>query len=166
MTDGLDIQTTSAGTLILDEGKAARTASGESHAITSLGGLTALRVEVDVKEVSGMTLGVDPETKEEVEVGPPGLIVMVEETLDGTNWNEIGRLPPPPSRPTQRQRLIRRVDRQTIVLGGPLAETIRLRWIIRGIDVVNVETGELEPGKLVSPLFRFSVTSPLCHSGA
>ena len=162
MTDGLDIQTTSAGTLILDEGKAARTASGESHAITSLGGLTALRVEVDVQEVSGMTLGVDPESKEEVEVGPPGLIVVVEETLDGTNWNEIGRLPP--SRPTQRQRLITDVDRQTIVLGGPLAETIRLRWIIRGLDVENVETGELEPGKLVSPLFRFSITSPPCWS--
>lgn len=162
MTDGLDIQTTSAGTLILDEGKAARTASGESHAITSLGGLTALRVEVDVQEVSGMTLGVDPESKEEVEVGPPGLIVVVEETLDGTNWNEIGRLPP--SRPTQRQRLITDVDRQTIVLGGPLAETIRLRWIIRGLDVENVETGELEPGKVVSPLFRFSITSPPCWS--
>src|SRR5918995_2865334 len=104
MTDGLDIQTTSTGTLILDEGEAARTASGESHAITSLGGLTALRVEVDVKEVSGMTLGVDPETKEEVEVGPPGLIVMVEERLDGTNWNEIGRVPaPPPPQPTQPQ---------------------------------------------------------------
>ena len=39
-----------------------------------------------------MTLGVDPESKEEVEVGPPGLIAVVEETLDGTNWNEIGRL--------------------------------------------------------------------------
>jgi hypothetical protein len=86
-----------------------------------------------------MTLGVDPESKEEVEVGPPGLIVVVEETLDGTNWNEIGRLPP--SRPTLRQRLITDVDRQTIVLGGPLAETIRLRWIIRGLDVENVETG-------------------------
>jgi len=166
MTDGLDIQTTSAGTLILDEGKAARTASGESHAITSLGGLTALRVVVDVTEVSGRTLGVNPETKEEEEVGPPGLIVVVEETLDGTNWKEVGRLPPLPSQPTQRQRLIRRVDRQTIVLGGPLAETIRLRWIIRGIDVENVETGEQEPGKLVSPLFRFSVTSPPCWSDA
>jgi hypothetical protein len=164
MTDGLDIQTTSTGTLILDEGTAARTASGESHAITSLGGLTALRVEVDVQEVSGMTLGVDPESKEEVEVGPPGLIVVVEETLDGTNWNEIGRLPT--SRPTQRQRLITDVDRQTIVLSGPLAETIRLRWIIRGLDVENVETGELEPGKLVSPLFRFSITSPPCWSDA
>ena len=118
--------------------------------------------EVDVQEVSGMTLGVDPESKEEVEVGPPGLIAVVEETLDGTNWNEIGRLPP--SRPTLRQRLITDVDRQTIVLGGPLAETIRLRWIIRGLDVENVETGELEPGKLVSPLFRFSITSPPCWS--
>ena len=164
MTDGLDRLATSAGTLILVE-EAARTASGESHAITSLGGWTALPV-VDVTEVSGMTLGVDPETKEEVEFGPPGLIVVVEETLDGTNWNEIGRLPPPPSRPTQRQRLITDVDRQTIVLGGPLAETIRLRWIIRGIDVENLETGELEPGKLVSPLFRFSITSPPCWSDA
>ena len=111
-----------------------------------------------------MTLGVDPDTKKEVEVGPPGLIIVVEETLDGTNWNAIGRLPPTPSRPTQRQRLITDVDRRTTVLGGPFAETIRLRWIIRGLDVVNVETGNREPGKLVSPLFRFSVTSPACWS--
>ena len=82
-----------------------------------------------------MTLGVDPESKEEVEVGPPGLIAVVEETLDGTNWNEIGRLPP--SRPTLRQRLITdvtarpsswvaRSPRRSVSDGSSEASTLRM----------------------------------------
>jgi hypothetical protein len=163
MTDGLDRLATSAGTLILVE-EAARTASGESRAVTGLGGVTALPVEVDVTEVSGMTLVVNPRTNKEEELAP-GLIVVVEETLDGTNWKEIVRHPPP-RRADQPANLITDVSRETITLGGPLAETIRFRWIIRASDFRNPDTGKLETGKLISPLFRFSVTSPPCQPGA
>jgi hypothetical protein len=159
MTDGLDRLTISAGTLILAE-VAARNESGESPAITGLGGGTALPVEVDVTEVSGMTLVVNPRTGEEEE-WPPGLIVVVEETLDGTNWNQIGQLPPPPPPPPQD--LITGVTRQTITLDGPLAETIRFRWIIQAVHPSRTIGGQ--PGRLVSPLFRFSVTSPPCQPG-
>src|SRR5215210_5456889 len=100
----------SAGTLILVD-SAARTSSGDSGAITGLDAVTPLKAQLHVTEVSGMTLGVNPETKKEEEVGPPVLIVVVEETLDGTNWNGIGdrgRVP-----------LIDAVRSHTISLGDP-----------------------------------------------
>jgi len=123
MAREFDRVATSAGTLILVD-SAPRSASGNSGAITSLGGVSALKAELHVTEVSGVE---------------PKLTVVVEETLDGTNWNQIGKF-------TERTR----VGRQTISLGDPLAETIRLSWTITG----------------TAPLFTFSVTSPPCWSDA
>jgi len=123
MIRGFDRVATSAGTLILVD-SAPRSTSGNSGANTSLGGVTALRAELHVTEVSGVE---------------PKLTVVVEETLDGTNWHQIGNF-------TER----RGVGRQTISLGDPLAETIRLSWTITG----------------TAPLFTFSVTSPPCWSDA
>src|SRR5687768_12460674 len=119
----------SAGTLILVE-EATRASSGDSGAITGLDAVTPLKAQLHVTEVSGMTVRVNPETKKEEEVGPPILIVVVEETLDGTNWKEIGdrgRFP-----------LIGAVGSHTISLGDPLADTIRFTWTIRGMRVMNV----------------------------
>lgn len=117
----------SSGTLILVDSEA-RHAFGDSGPITGLGGLTGLKVQLHVTEVSG--LGDSPGES-------PTLTVMVEETSDGTNWNQIGDF-------DERDA----VGTETIILGGPLDEMIRFRWIITG----------------TSPLFTFSVTSPACWS--
>jgi hypothetical protein len=124
MTNGVDRIVTSAGTLILVN-EAAQTASGDSGAITNLGGVTAPKVQLHVTEVSGADF--------------PTLTVVIEETLDGTNWNEIGKFSETGA-----------VGRETISLSDPLAETIRVGWTITG----------------TSPLIRFSVTSPACWSDA
>lgn len=132
MTEGLDRLAPSSGTLILVDSEP-RIVDGGSGAITGLGDVTALKVQLHVTEVSG--LGVDEEGNP-TEDAPPILTVVIEETLDdGRNWDEIGKF-----------REMTAVGNDTIGLGGPLAETIRVRWNITGY----------------SPLFRFSVTSPAC----
>jgi hypothetical protein len=54
---------------------AARTASGDSGAVPGFGDKVSLRVQVDVTAASGVS---------------PTLDVVIEDTLDGTNWNVIG----------------------------------------------------------------------------
>jgi hypothetical protein len=131
MTDGLDRLVPSGGTLILVDSEA-QSADGDSGAITGLGGVTAAKVQLHVTEVSSVDF-IRWEDR-------PTLIVEVEETLDGTNWNSIGRF-----------REMDAVGSDTISLGDPLAEMIRIRWTITGIS---------------PSVFRFSVTSPACWSDA
>ena len=132
MTNGLDRLAPSAGTLVLVD-EAARATSGDSGAITGLGAVPApLKVQLHVTEVSS----VDFTRREET----PTLTVVIEETPDGTNWNEIGKF-----------RAMTAVGSDSISLSDPLAETIRVRWTITGIS---------------PSVFRFSITSPACWSDA
>jgi hypothetical protein len=123
----------SSGTLILVDSES-RTINGNSGAIKGMGAVTALRAQLHVTEASG--LGVDEEGNP-TEFPGSILTVLVEETLDDRNWKQIGEF-----------REKSGVGSETISLGGPLAETIRVSWTITGY----------------SPLFRFSVTSPACWS--
>ena len=131
----------SSGTLILVD-DAERTSSGDSGPITGLGGMTALKAQLNVTDVSGL-----PTRPQEF---TPRLTVVVEETLDGTNWNQIGDFLDPPTPTFPNGEPMGAVGSRTITLDGPLAETIRVGWTITG----------------TSPLFRFSVTSPPCQPGA
>lgn len=53
---------------------AARTVSGDSGTLEGFGDVSALRAQLDVTAASGTT---------------PTLDVVIEDTLDGTNWNTI-----------------------------------------------------------------------------
>lgn len=53
---------------------AARTASGDSGVIEGFGDVSAMRAQLAVTAASGTT---------------PTLVVVIEDTLDGTNWNTI-----------------------------------------------------------------------------
>ena len=53
---------------------AARTATGNSGTLSGYGGATTLRAQLDVTAASGTT---------------PTLDVKIQDTLDGTNWNDL-----------------------------------------------------------------------------
>lgn len=85
---------------------AARTASGNSGASTGWGAATTLRAQLNVTATSGTT---------------PTLDVVLEDSLDGTNWNTIGTF-------TQATA----VARQAINVTTPFAERVRARWTVGG----------------------------------
>jgi hypothetical protein len=100
---------------------AARTTSGSlepSDGIaTEYGRRNALRVQLDVTAASGTT---------------PSLVVTVQDTLDNTNWNNVGTFATKTG-----------VGREVINIAGPFADRIRIAWTITG----------------TTPSFTFSVDS-------
>lgn len=85
---------------------AARTSSGDSGAQADYGAAETLRVQLDVTAASGTS---------------PTLDVVIEDTLDGTNWNVIG---------TFAQKTA--IGREVINITTPFADRIRVRWTIGG----------------------------------
>lgn len=98
---------------------AARTASGDSGAFTRPKAVTAFRAQLDVTAASGTT---------------PTLDVVIEDSLDGTNWNTVGTF-------TQKTT----TGRQVVNLELPVSNVLRARWTIGG----------------TTPSFTFSVVAYL-----
>jgi hypothetical protein len=86
---------------------AARTVSGQSATLPDYGGASTLRIQLAVTAVSGTT---------------PTLDVVVEDTLDGTNWNAVG---------TFAQRTA--AGREVINVTSPFAARLRVRWTVAGV---------------------------------
>lgn len=84
----------------------ARTTSGDSGALTGFGPASSIRAQLDVSAVSGVT---------------PTLDVVIEDTLDGTNWNTIG---------TFVQKTA--TGREVINITGAFSDRLRVRWTIGG----------------------------------
>lgn len=85
---------------------AARGANGDSGAIGGFGSAKTLRLQLEVTAAGGTT---------------PTLDVVVEDTLDGVNFNTIG---------TFAQRT--GVGREVINVTSPFSDTARIRWTIGG----------------------------------
>lgn len=85
---------------------AARTTTGNTAALTGYGYQRTLRVQLDVTVASGTT---------------PTLDVLIQDTLDGTNWNTIG---------TFAQKTA--VSREVINVVTPFSDRIRVQWTIGG----------------------------------
>lgn len=85
---------------------AARTASGDSGAISGWGSSSTIRVQLDVTAATGTS---------------PTLDVLIEDTLDGTNWNTVGTL-------AQRAA----PGREVINITAPFSETLRVKWTMGG----------------------------------
>lgn len=85
---------------------AARTATGNSGALSGWGIASTIRAQLDVTAASGTT---------------PTLDVLIEDTLDGTNWNTVG---------TFAQKVT--TGREVINITAPFSEKIRISWTIAG----------------------------------
>jgi hypothetical protein len=83
---------------------AARTASGDTGVLTGWGVPANARVQLNVTAVSGLG---------------PSLDVVIEDSLDGTNWNVVG---------TFAQKTA--VGREVINLSTPFADRLRARWTV------------------------------------
>lgn len=87
-------------------GSSARTASGSSGTIEGLTGVNTLRVQLDVTAAAGTS---------------PTLDVVLEDTIDGTNWNTIGSFAAKTA-----------TGREVINITTPFAGAARARWTIGG----------------------------------
>ena len=85
---------------------AARTTSGDSGVLANYGSAQTLRAQLDVTAASGTT---------------PTLDVVIEDTLDGTNWNTVG---------TFAQKVT--TGREVINVTTPFADRLRVSWTIAG----------------------------------
>lgn len=85
---------------------AARTASGDSGVLTGWGVPNSARVQLDVTAASGTS---------------PTLDVVIEDTLDGTNWYVVG---------TFAQKSAG--GRDVINLSTPFTDRLRVRWTVGG----------------------------------
>jgi hypothetical protein len=85
---------------------AARTTSGNSGVITGYGPAVSLRVQLNVTAASGTT---------------PTLNVIVEDTFDGTTFNQIGAFAQKTT-----------VSREVINITTPFTDRIRVTWTIAG----------------------------------
>lgn len=85
---------------------AARAASGDSGALPGFHAATALRLQLEVTAAAGTT---------------PNLTVVVEDTLDGVNYNVIGSFAANAA-----------AGREVIDITTPFAPTLRIRWEISG----------------------------------
>lgn len=83
-----------------------RTASGDSGAVAGFGDKTTLRAQLNITAVAGTA---------------PTLDVVIEDTLDGTNWNTIG---------TFAQRTA--AGRQVVDITSPFTDRLRVRWTLGG----------------------------------
>lgn len=84
----------------------ARTVSGATPSTAGFGDAKTLRVQLHVTAVAGVA---------------PALDVVLEDTLDGTNWNVLGAF-------AQRTT----VGREVINITTPFSDRLRLRWTIGG----------------------------------
>ncbi len=85
---------------------AARTASGSGATMGGFDKVTWVRVQLNVTAVSGTT---------------PTLDVVVEDTLDGVNWNTVGSFAQ-----------VTAVGRQVVNFSAPFADRIRVRYTVGG----------------------------------
>lgn len=85
---------------------AARTASGNSGAVSGFGDRSTLRAQLDATAAAGTT---------------PTLDVVLEDTLDGTNWNVVG---------TFAQKVA--AGREVINVTTPFTDRLRARWTVGG----------------------------------
>lgn len=85
---------------------AARTASGDSGARTGFEHASTLRAQLNVTAASGTS---------------PTLDVVLEDTLDGTNWNVVG---------TFAQKV--GPGREVINVTAPFTDRLRARWTLGG----------------------------------
>ncbi len=85
---------------------AARTASGNTGPVPGWGPAKTLRAQLNVTAVSGTS---------------PTLDVVLEDTIDGTNWNVIG---------TFAQRVA--AGREVINVTAPFTDRLRARWTVGG----------------------------------
>lgn len=85
---------------------AARTASGNSATLPGYGPAQTLRIQLNVTAASGTV---------------PTLDVVVEDTLDGTNWNTLGSFA---------QKVA--TGSEVINITVPFADRLRVRWTIGG----------------------------------
>lgn len=86
---------------------AARTASGDSGVLTGWGVPSSARVQLDVTAVAGTS---------------PTLDVVIEDTLDGDNWNVRGTFAQ-----------LTAAGREVINLSTPFADRLRVRWTVTGV---------------------------------
>lgn len=84
----------------------ARTATGNSGAIYGFGPASTLRVQLDVTAVSGTS---------------PSMTALVEDTLDGTNWNAVGTFAAKTA-----------AGREVINITTPFSDVIRISWTVTG----------------------------------
>lgn len=85
---------------------AARAASGDDGGTTGWGHASTIRAQLDVTAASGTS---------------PTLDVVIEDTLDGINWNTIG---------TFAQKVS--AGREVINITGLFSEQVRVRWTVGG----------------------------------
>lgn len=85
---------------------AARAVSGDSGLLTGYGPTSTLRIQLNVTAASGTS---------------PALDVVVEDTLDGANWNAIA---------TFAQKTA--AGREVLNVTAPYADRLRLRWTVGG----------------------------------
>lgn len=85
---------------------AAQTASGNSGTLTGYGPATSLRAQLNVTAASGTT---------------PTLNVIIEDSLDGTNWNTVG---------TFAQKTA--AAREVINITTPFSDLLRVTWTVGG----------------------------------
>lgn len=88
-------------------GSAARTATGAGATqVANTGDAEAMRVQLNVTAASGTT---------------PNLVVLIEDTLDGTNWNTIGTFAAKTA-----------AGREVINITTPFADKVRASWTVTG----------------------------------
>lgn len=85
---------------------AARTTTGNSGPLPGFGPARTLRCQLDVTAASGST---------------PSLTVLVEDTLDGTNWNTVGTFAAKTA-----------AGREVVNVTTPFADILRVSWTITG----------------------------------
>lgn len=85
---------------------AARTASGNSDPVKNYGGVGKLRCQLDVTAVAGTS---------------PTLNVLVEDTVDGTNFYTVG---------TFAQKIA--AGREVVNVTTPFTDTLRVSWTLGG----------------------------------
>lgn len=85
---------------------AARTTTGNSGTLTGMGPARTMRAQLDVTAASGTT---------------PNLVTLIEDTLDGTNWNTVGTFAAKTA-----------AGREVINITTPFTDTMRVSWTITG----------------------------------
>lgn len=86
---------------------AARTASGETATFRDFGAARTIRAQLEVTAAAGTT---------------PTLDVMIEDTVDGTNWNSVAAF-------TQATA----ASRMMLNISTPFSDRLRVRWVIGGV---------------------------------